>query len=222
MVALATSWTVNKTPCRSELMGKRVVLASANSGKLKELAALLGEFSIELVAQAHYHIESVEETGLSFVENAIIKARHASRLTGMPAIADDSGLCVDALKGGPGIYSARYAGADASDEDNIVELLSAMKNVPDSERAASFECVIVFLEYPEDPTPIICHGRWSGRVLRETRGENGFGYDPLFFAPETGCSCAELDPETKNRLSHRAKATRQLVEQLRENLGTSG
>ena len=150
------------------------------------------------------------------MENAIVKARHAARATGMPAIADDSGICVDVLRGLPGIRSARYPGPAASDEDNIMKLLEAMESVPESQRSGSFECVLVFLDHPEDPTPLICHGSWRGRILTESRGVNGFGYDPVFFVPQTRCACAELDAATKNRLSHRAQATRQLVARLRE------
>ena len=200
----------------AQMAMRRVVLASSNPGKLKELAELLEEFSIELVAQSVYQVESVEETGESFVENAIIKARHAARVTGVPAIADDSGICVDVLQGEPGIFSARYAGLQASDEDNVSKLLDVMKDVPDLNRSARFECVIAFLEHPKDPTPIVCHGSWCGWVLRAPRGENGFGYDPVFFIPEMDCACAELDAATKNRLSHRAQATRQLLAGLKE------
>lgn len=200
-------------------MVKRVVLATANSGKLAEFSVLLRELSIELVAQSDFQIETAEETGLSFVENAIIKARHTADLTGLSAIADDSGICVDALHGEPGIYSARYAGADASDEANVSKLLATMKDIPDVQRSARFECVIVFLEHARDPTPIICQASWRGWVLRETRGNGGFGYDPVFFVSETGCACAELQPEEKNQLSHRGQASRRLVEMLRSNRG---
>ena len=195
---------------------KRVVLASANPGKLEELAVLLNDLCIDLVAQSSYHVASVEETGQSFVENAILKARYAARVTALPAIADDSGICVDVLQGRPGIRSARYAGPGASDADNISKLLAAMESVPDPRRSARFECVIVFLGHPDDPTPLICHGSWRGHILTESRGTNGFGYDPVFFVPETGCACAELDTATKNCLSHRAQASRQLVERLRQ------
>ena len=200
---------------------RRVVLATSNAGKLKELAALLDEFAVELVAQSEYQVDSVEETGLSFVENAIIKARHAARVTGVPAIADDSGICVDALNGEPGIYSARYAGAAASDAENVAKLLGKMRDVADAKRSARFECVVAFLEDPVDPTPLICHGSWAGRVLHQPRGENGFGYDPVFYIPTARCSCAELDSVSKNRLSHRGQAIRQLVNGLREKLAGS-
>lgn len=200
---------------------RRVVLASSNPGKLKELSELLDEFSIELVAQSVYRVESVAETGESFVENAIIKARHAARVTGVPAIADDSGICVDALQGEPGIFSARYAGPQASDEDNVSKLLDEMKDVADLHRSARFECAIAFLEHPKDPTPIVCQGSWRGQVLHTPRGKNGFGYDPIFFILETGCACAELDAGTKNRLSHRAQATRHLLAGLRKRWGAA-
>ena len=200
-------------------MSKRVVLASANSGKLAENSALLGELPIELVAQSDFQITAAQETGLSFIENAIIKARHAASLTGFCAIADDSGMCVDALNGEPGIYSARYAGGHASDEANVSKLLGKMENIPDAQRFARFECVIAYLEHAEDPTPIICQASWAGRVLHETRGQGGFGYDPIFFVLEAGCSCAELKAEQKNLLSHRGRASRRLVELLREKRG---
>ena len=200
-------------------MVKRVVLASSNPGKLAEYSALLGDLPIELMAQSDFLITTAQETGLSFVENAIIKARHASHLTGLSAIADDSGLCVDALKGEPGIYSARYAGVDASDEANVSKLLGEMENIPDSQRFARFECVITYLEHAKDPTPIICHASWAGRILHERRGKGGFGYDPIFYVPDAGCACAELEQVEKNRLSHRGQASRRLVELLWEKHG---
>ena len=199
----------------------QVVLSSTNTGNLKELAALLGQFSVALVAQESYAVESVAETGLSFVENALIKARHACRMTGLPAIADDSGICVDALQGQPGIYSARYAGATASDADNVVKLLGALKAVPREQRTARFECAIVYLDYSDDPTPTVCTGSWQGEILHEPRGTNGFGYDPVFFVSEMGCTSAEVDTAIKNRLSHRGQAIRQLVERLQERLGNA-
>jgi XTP/dITP diphosphohydrolase len=194
----------------------RTVLASGNRAKLEEMVALLAPLHIVVVPQSTYAIRPPEETGLSFVENAIIKARHASRLSGLAAIADDSGIVVDALRGAPGIYSARYAGVGASDEANLRKLLEDLAPVPDGERGARYECVIAYLRHAEDPVPIVCSGTWRGEVLREPRGRNGFGYDPIFYLPGQGCSCAELLPEVKNALSHRGQAMRKLLESLRE------
>ncbi|MCG6985250.1 MAG: RdgB/HAM1 family non-canonical purine NTP pyrophosphatase [Thiocapsa sp.] len=190
--------------------GESIVLASNNAGKVREINQLLGGARIRIVPQSDFGVSDVEETGLTFVENAILKARHAARHSGLAAIADDSGLEVDALGGAPGIYSARYAGAGASDTDNLVKLLADLEGLPASERSARFQCVLVYLRHPEDPTPLICQGTWEGAILNAPRGEHGFGYDPVFRVPTHGCSSAELDPETKNRLSHRAQALRQL------------
>ncbi len=192
----------------------RIILASNNPGKLREFNQLLADRAVEVVPQSQFLIPEVEETGLSFVENAILKARNASRHSGLPALADDSGIEVDALHGAPGIYSARYAGANASDRENLEKLLADLKGVEEERRSARFQCVIVFLRYAEDPTPLICQGTWEGRILRQARGENGFGYDPIFYAPDPGCSAAELPPEVKNRISHRGQALAKLLEAL--------
>ncbi len=190
-----------------------LVLASHNAGKLKELQAMLGErFSVYPVS-AFSQLEP-EETGLSFVENAILKARHAARISGLPALADDSGLAVDALGGAPGIYSARYANGQG-DTANNAKLLAALKSVPDAERGAQFVCVLALLRHADDPLPILCEGRWPGRILHALQGEQGFGYDPLFWVPERNCSSAELSHAEKNQLSHRARAMAQLKARLR-------
>ncbi len=193
----------------------KVVLASGNAGKVREFNQLLGGEHIEVVPQSHFGVPDAAETGLTFVENAILKARNAALHTGLPALADDSGIEVDALNGAPGIYSARYAGIGASDEDNLRKLLAAMEGIPDEARAARFQCLIVYLRHAEDPTPLICQGTWEGSLLTVPRGENGFGYDPLFLVPGRGLSSAELPPGEKNRLSHRGQALRKLLEALR-------
>jgi len=192
----------------------RVVLASGNPGKVREINQLLADLAIEVVAQSELRVPEAEETGLTFVENAILKARNAAARTGLPAIADDSGLEVDALNGAPGIYSARYAGAGAGDADNLQRLLRELGDRPQAERTARFQCLMVYLRHGADPTPLICQGTWEGRILDAPRGENGFGYDPVFFVPDRGCSAAELDPELKNRLSHRGQALRCLARAL--------
>ncbi len=201
---------------RSDARPRRVVLATGNVGKLKEIAEMLAGLDIEVVAQRELGISDAEETGLSFAENALLKARHASASSGLPAIADDSGLEVDALDGAPGIYSARYAGAEASDADNNRKLLDALGKLPPEKRTARFQCLMVYLRHAQDPTPIICQGTWEGHILDASRGSNGFGYDPLFFVPTENCSSAELSPELKNRLSHRGQALRKLLEELRD------
>ena len=186
----------------------RIVLASSNKGKLKEFRSILKLPDTELIAQSEYNVVDAEETGCTFVENALIKARHASRETGLPSIADDSGIEVDALHGEPGVFSARYAGVEGagSDAANNLKLLTAMEEVPESKRTARFYCVIVFLRHKNDPTPIICSGAWEGRILTREAGINGFGYDPLFYVPSQKCTSAELEPEIKNSLSHRGQA----------------
>lgn len=194
---------------------KRVVLASGNAGKVREINQMLAGLNIEVVPQTEFDVPEAEETGLTFVENAILKARNAAHHTGLPAIADDSGIEVDALRGAPGIYSARYAGPGASDQQNLEKLLADLANVPAEERSARFQCLMVYMAHEADPTPVICQGTWEGRIGDEPRGENGFGYDPIFIVPEKGCMSAELPPEEKNRLSHRGKALRQLVAALR-------
>ncbi|GAA5006239.1 RdgB/HAM1 family non-canonical purine NTP pyrophosphatase [Pseudoluteimonas lycopersici] len=183
----------------------KLVLASSNTGKLAELRDLLGE-GFELHAQSEFGVEDAEETGLSFVENAILKARHASRATSLPALGDDSGLCVDALHGAPGLYSARYAGEHGNSEANIDKLLRELDGVADDERTARFACMLALVRDANDPQPLIAEGLWEGRILRERRGGNGFGYDPVFFSPQHGCSAAELPADVKNRDSHRGKA----------------
>jgi XTP/dITP diphosphohydrolase len=195
-------------------MKKRIVLASNNAGKVREFNQLLAGCEIEVIPQSEFSIAEIEETGLTFVENALLKARNAAEHIGLPAVADDSGLEVDALQGGPGIYSARYAGIDASDRDNLETLLDALKDVPDAKRSARFQCVMVYLRHAKDPTPRIFQGTWEGRILHEASGDNGFGYDPVFFVPDQRCSSAQLLPEVKNRLSHRGQAVRLLVNSL--------
>ncbi|MGN0922200.1 MAG: RdgB/HAM1 family non-canonical purine NTP pyrophosphatase [Cellvibrio sp.] len=193
---------------------KKIVLASGNQGKLREFSLLLATLNAEVVAQSEYFSEQAEETGLTFVENAILKARFACARSGLPAIADDSGIEVDALQGRPGIYSARYCGVDATDTRNNEKLLADLTDVADEDRTARYHAVLVYMRHQEDPTPIICHGVWEGRVLREPRGEGGFGYDPLFFVPTHNCSAAELSKDEKNAISHRGHAMRELVARL--------
>lgn len=194
--------------------GEKIVLASNNVGKVREINELLASEQITVVAQKAFNIPDAIEDGLSFVENAIKKARHASSLSGLPAIADDSGIEVDALNGAPGIYSARFAGPGASDEANLQKLLERLKEIPDEQRSARFQCLLVYMRHAEDPTPIICQGTWEGRILHEARGENGFGYDPIFYVPTHNCSSAELAPEIKNSLSHRGQALQKLLHAL--------
>ncbi|GLX12139.1 non-canonical purine NTP pyrophosphatase [Pseudomonas straminea] len=189
-----------------------LVLASHNAGKLKELQAMLGD-RVRLRSVGEFSQVEPEETGLSFVENAILKARNASRLSGLPALADDSGLAVDVLGGAPGIYSARYADGQG-DAANNAKLLAALKEVPDAERGAQFVCCLALVRHADDPLPILCEGLWHGRILHEARGEHGFGYDPLFWVEERQCSSAELSPADKNQLSHRAIAMKLLKQRL--------
>ena len=193
-----------------------IVLASSNAGKVREINALLEGLHLQVRPQGEFGVADAEETGLSFVENAILKARNAALHTGLPAIADDSGLEVDALHGAPGIYSARYAGSGASDRANLEKLLAALQDVPEAERSARFQCLLVYLRHAEDPVPLICQGTWEGRILFEARGEHGFGYDPVFYVPTHDCSSAELEPAVKNSLSHRGQALRQLVAALKQ------
>ncbi len=197
-------------------MSSKIVLASNNAGKLKEFQQLLNGQHLNVLPQTQFGVCDVEETGLSFVENAIIKARHASKIAGLPAIADDSGLEVDFLDGAPGIYSARFSGAGANDSKNNQKLLERLHDVPDEQRSARFQCVLVYMRHPLDPTPLICHGTWEGRILKQPQGSNGFGYDPLFLDPTTGLSSAELSKEEKNTRSHRAKALQCLLAQLNQ------
>ncbi len=193
---------------------QRVVLASSNAGKLRELQAMLADSDFEVVPQSELGITDAVEDGLTFVENALIKARHASQQSGLPAIADDSGLVVAALQGTPGIYSARYAGADANDKDNNEKLLHAMRDFKAEQRHAYFRCALVFMRHAHDPVPIICEGSWHGEILPATQGKDGFGYDPLFFVPDHGCSSAELPRDVKNKISHRGQALQQLTKTL--------
>lgn len=189
---------------------RSIVLASGNQGKIKELNQLLTPMGWHIRSQSEWQVEDAEETGLSFVENAILKARHACQQTGLPSLADDSGLAVDALGGAPGIYSARFAGVGASDSDNIAVLLDKLKDTPQNERSARFICVLVFMQHASDPTPIICQGEWEGSILTAPEGDGGFGYDPVFQVPERGCSAAQLSAADKQLLSHRGKALAQL------------
>ncbi|MCI0401831.1 MAG: RdgB/HAM1 family non-canonical purine NTP pyrophosphatase [Gammaproteobacteria bacterium] len=191
-----------------------VVLASSNAGKAREIGAVLSHLCIDIVPQSHFDIPETEETGLTFEENALAKARHAAMYSGLPAIADDSGLEVDALGGAPGIYSARYAGKGATDQQNLDKLVREIAPVPDTERTARFRCAMVYLAYAQDPSPIVCHGIWEGRIVSEPKGVNGFGYDPVFFVPTHGCTSAELPPEVKNQLSHRGQALKKLLQAL--------
>ncbi|WP_261640970.1 XTP/dITP diphosphatase [Erwinia mallotivora] len=193
---------------------QKVVLATGNTGKVRELADLLTSFGFDIVAQSSLGVESAEETGLTFIENAILKARHASAVTGLPAIADDSGLAVDALAGAPGIYSARYAGEDASDRQNLEKLLQALAAVPDGQRQAEFHCVLVFLRHANDPTPLVCHGSWRGEIAHTAAGEGGFGYDPIFYLQELGKTAAELSKDEKRAISHRGKALALLLDAM--------
>lgn len=194
---------------------QRVVLASNNKGKLRELGELLAGQSITVLPQSGFNIPEAVEDGLSFVENAIKKARNAAAHSGLPAIADDSGLEVDALNGAPGIYSARYAG-DGGDAANNAKLLQALNDVPDERRSARFQCVMVYMRHAEDPTPLVCQGTWEGRILRQPQGDNGFGYDPLFYVPGEDASAAELSAEVKNTLSHRGQALRALLAAMQQ------
>jgi XTP/dITP diphosphohydrolase len=192
----------------------KIVLATGNQGKLKELQSALHSLEITLLAQSTLQVPTIEETGLSFVENAILKARNAAKHSDLPAIADDSGLAVDALGGAPGIFSARYAGSGASDQDNIQKLLSAVSSLKEKDRAARFYCAIAFVRHESDPVPIICQGIWEGRLLAKPQGTNGFGYDPIFLVPALNCSAAELTPDQKSTLSHRAKALAEFRQQF--------
>ena len=193
----------------------RVVIASNNPGKLRELNALLGPLGFHAAPQSEFTAASAEETGLTFIENAILKARHACRASGVPAIADDSGIEVDALHGAPGVYSARYAGAGASDEANLQKLLRELEAAPRAARTARYQCVLVYMRFDADPAPIIAQASWEGRILESPRGAGGFGYDPIFQPAERELSASELSAEEKNRLSHRGKALLLLLEQLR-------
>lgn len=205
-----------KKTSRGDSAPRRIVVASGNPGKLKELCALLEDFGAELVPQSELGVPDAEESEESFADNALIKARNASRRTGLAAVADDSGLEVDALQGAPGIRSARYAGDGASDRDNIAKLLKALAGVDARARTARFVCVMVYVEEANDTTPIVCRGVWEGRILESPSGGGGFGYDPVFFVPSEGVTAAAMTPERKNRLSHRGRALRKLKRALQK------
>lgn len=196
----------------------KMVLASNNAGKIRELTQMLSPFTIELVSQAELGIPDIEETGLTFVENALIKARHAAKASGLPALADDSGLAIAALQGAPGIYSARYAGTPSDSEKNIAKVLHALEKVSDDKRQAEFHSTLVLMMHEHDPAPLVCEGRWAGSILRERRGQEGFGYDPIFYVPDEKKSAAELPSALKNRISHRGKALQKLIQLLPDKL----
>lgn len=198
------------------MVASSVVLASGNHGKLSEFRALLASTGLDIVPQSALDVPEAEETGLTFVENAIIKARNAARYSGLPALADDSGLEVDALRGAPGIFSARFAGPDADDASNNRKLLDLLVGVPPAARTARYRCVLVYMRHAEDPSPLICQGSWEGIVMEAPRGSAGFGYDPLFWLPDHNCTAAELPATDKNRLSHRGQAMAELLVQLRQ------
>ncbi len=193
----------------------RIVFATGNAGKAREVQQMLGD-KVKLVLQAEFDIEPVEETGATFEDNALLKARHAAKISGLPALADDSGLEVDALAGAPGVYSARYAGADASDTDNVDKLLRELRSVPGPQRTARFCCALAFVRSADDPAPVIVHCYWEGSIALETAGQAGFGYDPVFIDALDNCTSAELDPAVKNVRSHRGKALQKLVDLLPE------
>lgn len=205
--------TVTDAPTRQP-REQRWVLASNNAGKIREFNDLLAARDVTVVPQGELGVSAAEETACTFVENALIKARHACEQTGLPALADDSGISVDALNGAPGIYSARYSGPGATDQDNIDALLAAMEGVPADQRGAAYHCVLVWMRHAKDPTPLICHGRWQGQLLEAPSGGGGFGYDPLFHVPQEGMSAASLPAGRKRELSHRAQALRQLMDAL--------
>ncbi|QBQ53164.1 RdgB/HAM1 family non-canonical purine NTP pyrophosphatase [Nitrosococcus wardiae] len=194
----------------------QIILASNNPGKLREMGEILSKLSMEVISQSAFKVPEVAETGLSFVENALIKARNAARHTGLAAIADDSGLEVDALDGQPGIHSARYAGPNATDRENLEKLLENLKEVAKNQLNVRYQCVIVYMRHWQDPTPRICQGTWEGQIISPPQGSGGFGYDPIFYLPERHCTAAELPPAEKNRLSHRGKALRALLDALRQ------
>jgi XTP/dITP diphosphohydrolase len=196
------------------LTDNKLVLASANAGKIKELQDMLDILGIEVIPQSALNVPDIAETGLSFVENSLLKARNAAALTNLPAIADDSGLEVDFLHGAPGIYSARFSGEHATDASNRKKLLQLMVDVPQEQRTARYQTLIVYMRHANDPTPIICQGTWEGSIASDEKGDGGFGYDSIFQVAETNCRAAELDKDTKNRLSHRGKAMANLLSEL--------
>lgn len=187
----------------------KIVLASNNMGKVREIRSLLSDLPITLISQEELNIKEIDETGTTFIENALLKARHASQVSGLPAIADDSGLSIDALDGAPGVYSSRYAGENANDVDRINKVLRELENVPKEKRTAHFHCAITLVNSADDPSPLVCEGIWSGTILDKPRGDKGFGYDPIFYVPEYNCSVAELDPALKNQISHRGRAMKE-------------
>ena len=195
---------------------KKIVLASGNAGKVRELNHMMAGFEVEIVPQTQFKIAEAIEDGLSFVENAIIKARHAAKLTGLPAIADDSGIEVDALNHAPGLYSARYSGEGANDQKNNDKMLRELTGVPEAKRTARYQCVLVFMRDGNDPMPMIAQGSLEGRILESPRGTAGFGYDPIFWLPDHGCAAAEITLDEKNKISHRAKAMQVLLQQLKQ------
>ena len=194
---------------------KKLVLASGNAGKLRELKRILADLGYDLHPQSEFGVSEVAETGTTFVENAIIKARHAAEFTGLPALADDSGIEVDALGGAPGVYSARFAGSDADDDANNALLVEKLRDVPAAERSARYRAVIVLMRHAGDPSPLICEGSWEGMIQLTPQGDGGFGYDPYFYLPELGCTSAELSAAEKNRLSHRGQALVELKRKLK-------
>lgn len=198
---------------------QELVVATGNQGKLKEISQLLAPLHIRVRGQKEFAIPDIEETGLTFVENALLKARNTCAHTGKPALADDSGIEVDALNGAPGIYSARYAGTGASDSANVDKLLHALRGVPEEKRTARFQCVMVYLRHADDPTPLICQGTWEGTIALTPAGDNGFGYDPVFWVPQQGCTAAQLPPAIKNSLSHRGQALQHFLAALRQRQG---
>ena len=202
---------------------KKIVLASNNPGKVREINQLIAPLDIEVVAQSEFGVVEVEETGLTFVENSILKARNAAKHTGLPALADDSGIEVDALKGAPGIYSARFAGVGASDSDNLDKLLNELKALETAgdnvTRTARFQCLMVLMRHEYDPTPLICQGSWEGEIIDTPQGDNGFGYDPIFYVPSENCTSAQLPADKKNALSHRGKALQCLIDKLARQTG---
>ena len=197
---------------------QKIVLASGNRKKVAELTQLLAQFQLQVIPQTDLNVEDVPETGTTFVENAIIKARHAAEVTGLPAIADDSGIEVDYLDGQPGIYSARFSGKHGDDQANNDLLFEKLQGVPSEERSARYQCVLVFMKHAKDPTPLICQGSWEGNIMTEEVGDGGFGYDPLFWCEEHQCSAAQLQPEQKAAISHRGKALNELMLKLRESI----
>jgi XTP/dITP diphosphohydrolase len=200
-------------------VNKKIVLATGNTGKVNEISGILSDLGITVLPQSQFDVVEVAETGSTFIENAIIKARHAAKQSGLSAIADDSGLAVYALGGEPGIFSARYSGDQATDKTNITKLLKVMADIPMGKRQAKFLCVLVYMRHADDPTPIICQGEWNGEIMTKQQGENGFGYDPIFWVKEQNCSSAQLSPEQKNMLSHRGKALKLLFAQLQNQIG---